>query len=88
MEVGELVEAQPLNPCGSSDSEASAGGTEVEQLDLGAKRRQHIPAVLQAQRWTIPGKDGVAAALDLHPNARRSRMKKPCCTSSPTAFLA
>jgi PAS domain S-box-containing protein len=43
---------------------------------LQAHEREHISAVLAAARWKIAGRDGAAAALGLHPNTLRSRMKR------------
>lgn len=44
--------------------------------DLKLREREHVVSALQSRGWKIAGNDGAAAALGLHPNTLRSRMKK------------
>ena len=43
---------------------------------LEAVHRSHIEAALAKANWVIEGPNGAAAALGLHPNTLRSRLKK------------
>ncbi|QEH32520.1 Formate hydrogenlyase transcriptional activator [Aquisphaera giovannonii] len=55
---------------------ASPGARPGPPDSLEAIQREHILEVLRRTRWVIEGPQGAAAALGLHPNTLRSRLKK------------
>ena len=66
-------------PAGAHDREAPRRPIPVDSaapLPLDALQRRHIEEALERAGWVIEGARGAAAALDLHPNTLRSRMKK------------
>jgi formate hydrogenlyase transcriptional activator len=54
----------------------SAPRVNAERRTLEAVHRSHIEAALAKANWVIEGPNGAAAALGLHPNTLRSRLKK------------
>jgi formate hydrogenlyase transcriptional activator len=69
--TGPILEVDPEilgHPGVESATTASSSLEEVE--------RNHILDVLRQARWVIEGPRGAAAALGLHPNTLRSRLKK------------
>jgi formate hydrogenlyase transcriptional activator len=68
--TGPLLEVELLQP--GRDPMAAV----APMRSLQAHEREHIAAALAAARWRIAGPDGAAAALGLHPNTLRSRMKR------------
>lgn len=68
----EWIDASPAAEAPDRPSSAGAFGRSTLQ-DF---ERAHIIASLQKSRWVIEGPSGAAAALGLHPNTLRSRMKK------------
>jgi formate hydrogenlyase transcriptional activator len=84
-----LIEVEPLGLPSAAAASHQAGSHSARATgspalrpgqpgshDLQAHEREHITAVLAAARWKIAGDDGAAAALGLHPNTLRSRMKR------------
>jgi formate hydrogenlyase transcriptional activator len=55
---------------------ATSTGAPPNAGSLAAAQREHIEAALAKTNWVIEGPNGAAAALGLHPNTLRSRLKK------------
>src|SRR5262249_37954517 len=66
----ELLPAVTVPPPAASTPARPNGGS------LAAAQREHIEAALAKANWVIEGPNGAAAALGLHPNTLRSRLKK------------
>jgi transcriptional regulator with GAF, ATPase, and Fis domain len=77
VEVDALVEPSRAASLAPHGAPLGAPGLDADGgMRLEAKERSHITAVLRATGWKIAGDDGAAAALGLHPNTLRSRMKR------------
>ncbi|HEX8914625.1 MAG TPA: sigma 54-interacting transcriptional regulator [Humisphaera sp.] len=63
------VAASPSAP--PAPVRTSAGGATLDQVE-----RDHIASVLRQTDWVIEGPRGAAAALGMHPNTLRSRLKR------------
>ena len=66
----ELLPAVPVPPPSSVTRPNGDDGS------LATVQREHIEAALAKANWVIEGSNGAAAALGLHPNTLRSRLKK------------
>ena len=71
--TGPLLQIDPdvLGP-----TEKQAPGKTSSALALEEVEKNHILSVLKQTRWVIEGPRGAAAALEVHPNTLRSRLKR------------
>ncbi len=69
----ELLPAVAPSPAAAPPSASRRDG---DGRSLDVVQREHIEAALAKASWVIEGPNGAAAALGLHPNTLRSRLKK------------
>jgi PAS domain S-box-containing protein len=65
------IDREVLGPPPAETASAPAPPSTLEDVE-----REHMLTVLRQTRWVIAGPRGAAAALGLHPNTLRSRLKK------------
>ena len=70
------IEEGLLTPKAASGAATSPAAGPEAQGTLGELERRQIEDTLQRCGWVIQGPGGAAAALGLHPNTLRSRLKR------------